>query len=101
MRCCPSPTRHGRITCGVGRRAERPHQAQGFQAEILHLIDQDMRVGLKIPMFDRQSRLMNGAIEGEQVALVQATLEHPIRYAHTWRRCSRVIRGRPERTAVR
>jgi hypothetical protein len=75
MRWCPSPTKHSgaRAASAVGLKC--PHQPQGWAAEILHLIDQDMRVWLKIPC-STESRLMNGTIEGEQVALVQAALEH-------------------------
>ena len=42
-------------------RTERPNQAQGFEAEILHFIDQHMPIGREIPVFYCQTGLVDGA----------------------------------------
>jgi hypothetical protein len=50
--------------------AQPSNQAQGFETEILHFIDQHMPISRKIPVFYRQAGLVDGPLKGQQMALV-------------------------------
>src|SRR5215216_3828817 len=56
---------------------EHPNEPQGFEAKVLHLIDEHMLISGKAPMFHCQAGLVDSPLKGKQVPLLEATLEGP------------------------
>jgi hypothetical protein len=79
---------------------EHPNEPQGFEAKVLHLIDEHMLISGKASMFHCQAGLVDSPLKGQPVPLLRPRWKAR-NATQTWRRCSRLHRGRPERIVVR